>query len=252
MSTAGVLLIHGLGGTPCDLGQMNKRLTHKQFDVHSVVLPGHGGKPEDLIEVRMEDWLACVHRTYQELKRSYKVLHVVGMSMGALLAIELMKRERAATGKLVALAPPVFIDGWAVPWYHALRHVLYRIPFVSRRIKIHEADPYGVKNTQLRAIIRARLRRGESFHYDWVPLASLREFDRLRTMVRSNLHRIHCDSLIVHSREDELTSTRSTSYLMTSMGSEAQSVLLENSYHMICVDNDRELVAESVGAFLAK
>lgn len=254
MREPGILLIHGLGGTQYDLGSMHKRLKNAGFVTHSLTLPGHGTRPEDLLTVRAEDWLEAVSAKYREVAAQHDVLHVMGMCMGALLAVETVKRERHAKGKLVALAPPIYIDGWATPWYSPMRSLLYRVPGVAARMKVVEEDPYGIKNEQLRGIVKAKFKRGENFHYGWVPLACVREVDRLRSMVMSGLDQITCPTLVVHAREDELTSLRSASYLVERIGGRqraglARMVVLEDSYHMICVDNDREIVARNVLEF---
>ncbi len=59
---------------------------------------------------------------------------------------------------------------------------------------------------------------------------------------------------MVHARLDELTSLRSANYLVEQIGQgkragQARMLVLEDSYHMVCVDNDRELVARSVLEF---
>lgn len=254
MREPGVFLIHGLGGTQFDLGSMHKRLKNAGFVTHSLTLPGHGTKPEDLLNVSAEDWLDAVREKYREAAAQHDVLHVMGMCMGALLAVETVKRERHAKGKLVALAPPIYIDGWATPWYSSARSLLYRVPGVAARMKVVEDEPYGIKNEQLRGIIKAKFKRGENFHYRWVPLACIREVDRLRAMVMADLDQIVCPTLVVHAREDELTSLRSASYLVERIGGRARAglarmVVLEDSYHMICVDNDREIVARNVVEF---
>ena len=251
----GVFLIHGLGGTQYDLGSMHKRLKNAGFVTHSLTLPGHGTKPEDLVDVRAEDWIEAVRVKYREVVGQHQTLHVMGMCMGALLAAETAKREQHANGRLVALAPPIYIDGWATPWYRGLRPLLYRIPTVPERMKVAEEDPYGIKNEQLREIVKAKFERGENFHYGWVPLACLREVDRLRGMVMKGLDRIACPALVVHARQDELTSLRSAHYLVERIGvgkraGQARMVVLEDSYHMICVDNDREIVVKNVLEFL--
>lgn len=137
-----------------------------------------------------------------------------------------------------------------------MRHLAYLIPPLASSIKVREAAPYGVKNEKVRSIMRARLKRGDAFHYSWVPLKSLREFDVLRARARKNLHRVRCGTLVVHARYDELTSPRSAALLMHKIGGQRQVsnvrvVELENSYHMICVDNDREHVVGSVIEFLS-
>ena len=191
---------------------------------------------------------------YREIVDGHEVLHVMGMCMGALLAVETVKREQHAKGRLVALAPPVYIDGWATPWYRGLRPLLYRVPTVPERMKIEEEDPYGIKNEQLREIVKAKFERGENFHYRWVPLACIREVDRLRGFVMKGLERIGCPTLVVHARQDELTSLRSAHFLVERIGAgkragQARMVVLEDSYHMVCVDNDREIVAKNVLEF---
>jgi carboxylesterase len=246
----GVFLIHGLGGTQYDLGSMHKRLKNAGFVTHSLTLPGHGTKPEDLAGVTMEDWIAAVTDKYNEVRTLHPRLHLMGMCMGSLLAAVLAQRERHALGNLVMLAPPVYIDGWATPWYRGLRPLLYAVPGVGRTMKIEEEDPYGIKNEQLRAIVKAKFERGENFHYGWVPLECIRQVDRLRATLMQGAKEIRCPTLVVHAREDELTSLRSANFMVEAIGGgRARMVVLEDSYHMVCVDNDREIVAKNVLEF---
>ena len=247
----GVFLIHGLGGTQYDLGSMHKRLKNAGLVTHSLTLPGHGTKPEDLVGVTAEDWIDAVVTKYREIRDAHPTLHLMGMCMGALLAATLAQREAHAKGRLILLAPPVFIDGWATPWYRGLRPLLYLVPGLRKSMKVEEEDPYGIKNEQLRAIVKAKFERGENFHYRWVPLDCLRQVDRLRAIVMKGAPKIGCQTLVVHAREDELTSLRSANFLVEKIGgARARMVVLEDSYHMVCVDNDREIVAKNVLEFL--
>ena len=246
----GVFLIHGLGGTQYDLGSMHKRLKNAGFVTHSLTLPGHGTRPEDLVGVTAEDWIEACIAKYREVRDQHPTLHLMGMCMGALLAATLAERESHANGRLVLLAPPVFIDGWATPWYRGLRPLLYALPRVRNTMKVEEEEPYGIKNEQLRAIVKAKFERGENFHYRWVPLECLRQVDRLRAIVMRSAAKIRCPTLVVHAREDELTSLRSANFLVETIGGgRARMVVLEDSYHMVCVDNDREIVAKNVLEF---
>jgi len=98
--------------------------------------------------------------------------------------------------------------------------------------------------------VKAKFERGENFHYKWVPLECIRQVDRLRAIVMKAASDIRCPTLVVHAREDELTSLRSANFLVEKIGGgRARMVVLEDSYHMICVDNDREIVAKNVLEF---
>lgn len=249
-SPPAVFLIHGLGGTQYDLGSMHKRLKNAGFVTHSLTLPGHGSTPEDLVNITAEQWMEAVTTKYHEVAAQHETFHIMGMCMGALLATELAKRQRHTRGRLIALAPPIYIDGWATAWYTPLRHLMYYVPGAPARMKIEEEDPFGIKNEQLRAIVKAKFARGENFHYRWVPLACVRQVDRLRGWVMKGLKNMASETLVIHAREDELTSLNSANYLVEQIGgARARMVVLENSYHMICVDNDREQVARCVLEF---
>lgn len=244
----GVLLIHGLGGTQYDLGSLHKAMRRAGGDAHMITLPGHGTRPEDLVGVRAEAWLDAVTEQYQALAAEYDTLHVAGMCMGALVALLLCHRVQHTRGRLALLAAPVFIDGWSTPWYRALRHLLYHMPGVPARLRVEEGDPYGLKNPLIRAIVKKKFERADNFHYPWVPLACIREVDRMRDWVRAAAPETSCPTLVLHAREDELTSLRSAEFLQAALP-DARGIVLENSYHMICADNDRDAVAREVLAF---
>ncbi len=70
-------------------------------------------------------------------------------------------------------------------------------------------------------------------------------------MVRRGLERMRCPTLIMHAEEDELTSPRSARYLEQRIP-HATLVMLQDSYHMICVDQERERVMRNVLGFLGK
>ena len=110
--------------------------------------------------------------------------------MGALLALELVARRQHRKGQLVALAAPVYIDGWSTPSYRWLRHVVYHLPGLPTRIKVEENEPFGIKNDLVRAIVKAKFERGDNFHYRWVPLTCIRQVDRLRRWVLDSAHRV--------------------------------------------------------------
>ncbi|MDA0569643.1 alpha/beta hydrolase [Burkholderia gladioli] len=244
----GVLLIHGLGGTRHDLGSMHKAIRRAGGDAHMITLPGHGTRPEDLAEVRAEAWLDAVVEQYRQLEGEYDTLHVAGMCMGALVALLLCHRVGHARGRLALLAAPVFIDGWSTPWYRPLRHLIYRLPQLARRMRVEEGEPFGIKNPLVRAIVKKKFERQDNFHYPWVPLSCVGQVDRMRAWVQAAAPETRCPTLVVHAREDELTSLRSQAFLQETLP-DARSVVLEDSYHMICADNDRDEVARQLLAF---
>lgn len=253
-----VLLVHGLGGTPHDLGQLQSRISGLGMQTADLMLPGHGSQPEALRNVTLDDWINALRAKLASLRERFRAIHVVGMCMGALLALEVSKRESLGSNgrdRLILLAPPLFLDGWSLPWYRSIRHALYRIPMLANYIRIPERSPYGVKNQRLRTVLKRRFSRGDNRHYNWVPLSTIRELDRLRQMAMDGLGRLRCSTLLVHSVDDELTSLKSAQYIRDRINEgqatrKARLAALSDSYHMICIDNEREDVASQVTGFL--
>lgn len=260
--SAAVLMIHGLGGTAYDFGSLPTKLENAGFTIYAPVLPGHGTKPEDLAQLTSKAWVAWTQEQYRLVSQQHTVVHVVGMCMGALLGCELAKSETFKNGRLVMLAPTVHLDGWSIPWYQGLRYVHYLLPWLRQHLKIPEKAPFGIKNERLRAMVHKRFLRGDSFHYAWLPLQSIWQLDQLRRQTLVDLASIQCDTLVVHSREDEFSTLRSAYDVQSGIHAKrtpspivppvCDVVILENSYHMVCVDNDRELLARSVLSFLGK
>jgi carboxylesterase len=246
-----VLMVHGLGGTQDEFGALPASLKKMGLVIHSLVLPGHGGQPEDLNDVVMETWLDAVCAKYDEVTRLHQTVHLVGMCMGALLVCELAKLKVHKHGKLVLLAPTVYLDGWSMPWYHSVRALHYLVPILRRLVRIPEEEPYGIKNKRLRAIVKKRFERGDNFHYAWMPLQSVWQLDRLRRRVRLQLSSILCKTLIIHAKEDEFSTERSAFALQAGIGeSRADVVILDNSFHMVCIDNDKQIVINRITRFL--
>jgi carboxylesterase len=249
-NTPATLLIHGLGGTAYDLGEVPRTLEALGHTVYLPTLPGHAGEPLDLLQVGAHDWLDCVTAQYRELRKRHRVVHLGGLCLGALLALEVAKRE-GHRDRLILMAPTLFLDGWGLPKNTWMRHFVYPLRRLAERMRIDESEPYGIKNDRLRKIVRARFSRGDRFHYPFVPLATIREVDRLRGWVRRGLDAVTCPTLLVYAREDEITSPRSAHYLSSRLGGELETVELANSYHMLTVDNERALVNQSVHSFVA-
>jgi carboxylesterase len=55
-----IVCLHGLGGTPATVAPLTDALHSDGWEVVAPLLPGHGTRPEDLLGVRWEDWLAAV------------------------------------------------------------------------------------------------------------------------------------------------------------------------------------------------
>lgn len=82
----GVLFIHGFAGGPVLFKHMAERLNKKGYTVSAILLPGHGTRPEDLVQVTPKDWVDAAKLGAEELLKKCERIHIVGLSLGGALA----------------------------------------------------------------------------------------------------------------------------------------------------------------------
>jgi len=82
-----VLLVHGLSDSPYSFIDVATKLSENGFLVRTVLLPGHGAKPADLLLPTIDDWLAIVRHHTQLLQRDSSEVWLGGFSTGANLAL---------------------------------------------------------------------------------------------------------------------------------------------------------------------
>jgi carboxylesterase len=74
---------------------------------------------------------------------------------------------------------------------------------------------------------------------------------KLSKNVRKNLKNVTCPVLCIHSKYDNLSSTKGAKVVLDGVSSEIKKyVELNDSYHMVLYDNEKELVMNTVKEFL--
>lgn len=246
----GVLLIHGLAGTPKEMDSIGMRLHKYGFTVYIPVLPGHcGGAPELLVTDR-DDWYAAVDAAYHKLKAETDVVFAGGLSAGALLGILLARRYPEMRG-IVLYSITFKWDGWSVPKRGALLPLLLRIPYFRNRYRFAETYPYGIKDENLRERIIMKLESGDTSaagHVD-TPGKILYEMLRIGGLAKKALPLVKTPALIVHAEEDDLTSIKNALYVQKHIGGANELLALKDSYHLVTVDQERNEVAKATARY---
>lgn len=77
-----VLLVHGLGDSPYSFSDLAQTLYKQGFTVQTLLLPGHGSKPSDLMIPHYQDWQNIVDHYANLLKKDYANVWLGGFSTG--------------------------------------------------------------------------------------------------------------------------------------------------------------------------
>lgn len=248
----GVLLIHGLGGTPIELRFIAQGLARAGHTVLSCQLAGHCGTPEELRRSTWREWYASVVAAHDRLKEHCDVILAGGLSMGGILALRLAQQRPQDVHGLLLYAPTLKLDGWSMPWYtRAINYV--RPTRIRLELEIPEHEPYGLKDERVRALVVSAMQSGDAGQAGVfsTPLRSFANFNALVAAVKPGLSNVRQPALIVHPREDDIASLKNTHYLQTHLGGLVDTLVLDNSYHMVTLDQQRNLVATRTASFVS-
>jgi len=248
----GILLIHGLGGTPIELRFIAQGLARAGHTVLCCQLAGHCGTPEELRRSTWREWYASVEAAHDKLKEHCDVILAGGLSMGGILALRLAQRRPSEVHGLLLYAPTLKLDGWSMPWYsRAINYV--RPTRIRLELEIAEHEPYGLKDERVRALVVSAMQSGDAGQAGVfsTPLRSFANFNALVAAVKPDLANICQPALIVHPRDDDIASLGNAHYLQTHLGGLVDTLVLDNSYHMVTLDQQRNLVADRTASFVS-
>lgn len=246
----GFLLIHGLGGTPVELRFLARGLARAGHTVHCPQLAGHCGSFEDLRATGWKDWYATVTAAHRELAKTCKQVIVGGLSMGAILALHLAAEFPDDVQATTLFAPTLKLDGWGVPWYSIFFN-LVRWEWSANFVHFSEREPYGIKDPRVRALVTTAIQSGDSSMAGQLinPGRVMLEMRRLVAVVRGELQHIRQPTLIVHPRHDDRASLRNAAYLQSTLPGMVETCVLDDSYHVVTVDRQRDIVVERAAGF---
>lgn len=248
----GVLLMHGLCGTPTEMRFVANGLARTGCTVYCPMLAGHGGTEEDIKGTTWQDWYASAERALDRLREDCDTVIVGGLSTGAVLALLLAARRPADVQGTALLAPTLWLNGWLIPWYaHLFRLVFSKR--IANLIGFPDLHPHGIKDERIREFIRNALFSGDSSvaGLPSTPGGAVLEHRRLVQAARAELGRIHQPALIIHPREDDYADLDNAWYLQRQLKGMVDMVVLDDSYHIVTVDRQRHVVVERTAAFVA-
>ncbi len=231
-SKIGFLFIHGFTGAPYEGREIARRLhTELGFTVSVPLLPGHGTRPQDLLPVHWTDWYRAVREHYFTLKQQCERVFVCGQSMGGALVLHLASHH--PVDGVISLAGAVFLKDWRLYLLPLARHILtYQ----------HKSRGPDIRNKALKSQVPS---------YHKYPVKSVDQLLELLHHVRADLMEVTAPALLIHSRKDRTVTYQNLDYIYQHIAStQKQKVTLENSYHVISIDVEKETVYQEIKQFI--
>lgn len=248
-----VILLHGLCGSSLELGTIPKALKKANCTVVEMQIPNYSAALTDPgVTPNWMDWCAMVESKVVKLKEEHKTVSLCGLSMGATLALAVASFSKEILS-VVLLSPVLRYDGWSIPWYHRLMNIPYTLGYRNWTYK--ESDPYGIKNFEMRRRVAAALKKDgvAAVGAAAIPARHLWAAQKLMAYVRQSLSQVRASTLVIHSIDDETAAPRNAEMILANINSEVRKVIwLGDCYHIITVDNEREIVTNEAAQFIRR
>ncbi len=228
----GVLVLHGLTSSLASVTPIADRIAQHGIPCAVPWLRGHGTRPEDLIGVTWRDWHADASAALDTLLVQCDYAAVVGLSMGALVALHLALERPERLRAVVAVAP-------ALRQAHPLAPL---VPFVApfRRFLTVPARGYSEAT-------RAQLAQG----YSRLPTSAFLSLVAYARWLEPRLAAVRTPTLIVQSRVDRVIRPDSATRIHARLGCvDKQLCWFERSGHEMLVDCEADAVLDVVEAFV--
>ncbi|WP_010532014.1 alpha/beta fold hydrolase [Lentibacillus jeotgali] len=228
-NTTGILVIHGFTGTTQSMHYLGKQLAEEGFTVFGPRLSGHGTDPEDMEQSTYHDWIETVETGLEKLQATCEEVFVAGLSMGGTLSLYLAENHPEIKGIMPINAATHMPD--LIKNYETLK---------DTDTQFVEGIGSDIKQEGV-----------EELAYKLTPVKSMKELISLSEMVKDKLPEITAPAMILSSAEDHVVPPENSREIYESISSsDREFVVLENSYHVATLDNDKELIAEKCVAFV--
>jgi carboxylesterase len=218
----GVLLLHGFTGTPQSMRPWGESLAAAGLTVSCPLLPGHGTSWRDMARTTWRDWHSAADDAFTTLRKLCPTVFVMGLSMGGTLTLRLAEEHGRDIAGAVTVNASLATERRDAPLAPLLSKLVASVAGVASDIKAP-----GVREVA----------------YDRVPLKAFASLRELWSVTRADLHRVTCPLIAYRSVTDHVVEASSGRILLAGVTSVPVSErLLENSFHVATLDNDKETI----------
>ena len=224
------VLLHGWTGTPAHFRPLGRTLQEAGVTAIAPLLAGHGTTVAAMQATTWRDWLGSASAAAHSVGDG-KRLHLVGLSMGGLLALLMAPTFSAATITTINAPMRVFDRTARFSW------LMRGSSRTRERLAEPPPDPDVAEFYQ---------------QYDRSPMGTAADLFDLARAARSALWRVECPALIIQSRADSTVRPVSAEIIHREISSARKRLLwLESARHMSLADPERRVIGDALVAHIA-
>jgi carboxylesterase len=224
------VIIHGFTGNPSEVVPLAHALKELGYEVVTPLLPGHNHTKARMQKVHASEWTDSIEEIITKAVKQNRVIHLIGFSMGAMLAASIAKRFPICT--LTLLSPAVYVVTPNI--------LLTRTKKTMKLLKEDRALWTGALMDNVRSMRQA-------------PISNVVQFRKVVRNAKKIIPDIQVPVCIIHGLEDELVDPMSSDWIYQTVSSpEKELHHLPQSGHLICHSTESGILIETVVQFLRK
>ena len=234
-SKKGIYLIHGFTSSTYEFLDLAKYLSKNGFYVKLDNLPGHGTSVDDCNKTKYTEWINHVESGVAEVASKCDEVHVISISMGAVLGLHLAT-VFPLTSLVEAAVVFQFKDEFSVRVLVPLLNWL-----ITKQAKFVQYKKMGGKKLKY-------------FGYTEYPMKALNQMRKLTNKVRPQLHQVKCPIMLIHTKPDLTSIMENFHIVKNSISSEKQTdLILEKATHNLFSEGIEQIfIFENILTFLNK
>ncbi|MCI1593032.1 MULTISPECIES: alpha/beta hydrolase [Heyndrickxia] len=222
----GILVSHGFTGTTQSMKPLGEAYAEKGYTVCVPRLLGHGTHYLDMEASTYRDWVKSIEEGYHWLKERCDIIFVTGLSMGGTLTLYMAETYPDIKGIIpinAAIDIPMMAD-------------------VAAQSEVRFLDAIGsdIKKPNVKELA-----------YEKTPTKSIQQIVQLMKVVKEDLSKVTCPTLIFVSKEDHVVPPDNSQLIFEHISSKEKELIeLKNSYHVATLDNDQQIIIENTLQFI--
>lgn len=226
----GVLLLHGFTGLPETVSGLVPHLEAAGIPYRMPAMRGHWTQPRDLVGVTAQHWLDDANAALDDLLGEVDKVVVVGLSMGALITLQLAVLREADLAGVVTVAPALRVADPLAPYCHLMARV---VPYWWMPAAPKDAAYGAAKN------------------YSIFPTKAFVEFYELGRRVEQSLEQVKVPIRILFSRADRTIKPESGQVVYDRVASADKELhWFERSGHEMMIDWEKDRVFSLIMEFV--
>ena len=228
----GVVLVHGYTGSPSSMRPWAEYLNQQGYTVRVPLLPGHGTKPEDLSEIKWQQWPEKIESELDELRKNCTKIFICGFSMGGGTTLHLATKHSDKITGIILVNPMI------------------HLPFIGTKLAYLLSRIKKYRSSAGDDIKRPGVTQGG---YEVMSTEGIYQILQMLKYTRANLHRVSVPMQLFHSVDDHTLPVSNTEIVMKRVGSlSKERIELTNSFHVATLDYDAEVNFENSRMFIER